>query len=398
MLKQLELLATSIVEEWRAIGRRKGILIVILGLPIIYPALVSSFYVNRQAEARPAIVVDQDNSALSRQLALGLEATRDVRIASRPETLEEAFRQMRLQEAEMLVYFPPGFARQVKRGEQAKVRLWVNSANVYTYGLSYLAFYNVLLDANRELGQRALQNRGVTPVVAERRALPLTWEDRAAFQPTANYGDFLVFGVLLLVVQQLVLITLSFSVGWQREDGARLEAEPFPVTRLSGKALAHLAIHLAGIALIVFGIVPLFGWPMQAPWTVFALFVLLAVAMVPPAILVASLTPDRFAAFQLLMFFSAPVFMMSGFSWPLDQMPRAVQLLAWAFPATPALQALRVLSAKSGQLAAVLPQLKAMGLQFLAWNAIAVPVVLLAQHQRRRRPAAAGQVAPAPTT
>jgi ABC-2 type transport system permease protein len=93
------------------------------------------------------------------------------------------------------------------------------------------------------------------------------------------------------------------------------------------------------------------------------------------ALSIATLVRDRLAAFQLLMFFSAPLFVASGFTWPASQLPASVRAVTALFPATPALRALRVLSMKPAGLAAVAPELLWLGLQLVAALAIAAVVV-----------------------
>jgi ABC-2 type transport system permease protein len=66
---------------------------------------------------------------------------------------------------------------------------------------------------------------------------------------------------------------------------------------------------------------------------------------------------DRQSAFQILVFFSTPIFMISGFTWPLDQMPRYIQIIAWCFPTTPALHAMRLVSSKTGDMSVIAPYL-----------------------------------------
>lgn len=373
MNERLEELVAGARGEWRLLAARRGVFTVLLLLPVLYPLIVSFLYAEREAVERPALAVDEDNSALSRELLLHLDATQGIQIVERPESMDRAFEAMRQGKAEVLVHIPEDFSRAIKRGKQGKVSVWSSTANMYTYGVSALGLSSAVLDLNRELGTLRLAGRGVARQVAARRVLPIAWGERPLFHPTATYGDFVVTGILLVVLQQIVLMSLAYSVGWQREEDA-LRPSRHPFAHLSGKALVHLAFYFLAAALMVFGFFPWFGWPAQCPASVFALFAALIVAMVPPALVVASLVKDRFVAFQLLLFFSVPLFLLSGFSWPLSQMPGYVQAFAWIFPATPALQALRVLSMKASGLGSVSRFLQVLALQWAAWSALAYAV------------------------
>ena len=374
MSPRLTELFHSAADEARSLKHRPGVLVVLVLLPVLYPLIVSTVYVRREARERPVLVLDEDNSALSRKLLVSLEATPNLSIVGRPASLDAAFAELERGHAEALVRIPGDFATEVKRGRQGKVELWANTGNMYTYGVGALGFSSAVLDLNRQLGALLLSRRGLTTQLAARRVLPLHWEERALFHASASYGDFIVAGILLMVVQQIVLMSLAYSVGWQREDEV-LRHTHYPLMHLSGKSLVHLAFYLLGITFIVFAVFPGFGWPVKSPLSLFVLFASLAVTVVPIALLVASLVKDRFVAFQLLLFFSVPLFLLSGFSWPLEHMPPLVRAFAWCFPATPGLQALRVLSMKSGDLRTVLPYFAALAAQWAAWTVVAYLVV-----------------------
>ncbi len=367
----LSALPRAIWREWQAIFRGRMALVVLLVVPVLYPAILSLLYMNEQAGARPTIIVDHDNSELSRKLALRLSAAEEIGVVERSDSLDQAIDRMERQEVEMLVYLPQGLSRKVKRGERAATRVWASANNMYAYGLSFLAFHQVLMRLNDELGQEFFWQKGLTPQAARGRAFPLAWEERMLYHPEQTYGGYLVPGVLLIVVQQIVLMSLSLSVGLQREGRGRPRRERFPMTAMLGRALAHLPFWLCGIAFIAFAIFPFFAWPSASAIGMFAVYAALALAMVPMSMAIASFVPDRFVAFQLLLFFSAPIFIMSGYSWPLWQMPPIVQAVASIFPATPALQAVRILSFKNADLALALPYFQIMLVQALGWLAVA---------------------------
>ncbi len=394
MLSVLRALASGMGREWRLVRRHPSVLVVLLGLPVIYPVVVSALYQRGQADERPALWVDADNSAESRALARDVDATQMIEIVGRPATLADGFAALRRQDVEMLIHVPEGFAGRLKRGEQAHLQVWASSVNVYTYGLAYPALYDVVLAHNGDLARQFLSAKGVAPEVARNRVPAVVGHERLLFQPTGAYGPFLVPGILLVVAQQVVLISLALSMGWQRmEEGPPDHGRRLPFLELVGRGLGHFPFYLLGSGFMVFAIPPLFGWSMASSAWVYVIFAALALATLPAALLVANLASDRFVAFQLMMFFSAPLFLMSGFSFPLAQMPPYVQALAWLFPITPALEALRALSVKGMAPAAVLgPTLATMTVQLGLWTLAALLSVYLARWLRRRRVAALSSV------
>lgn len=101
------------------------------------------------------------------------------------------------------------------------------------------------------------------------------------------------------------------------------------------------------------------------------------------------------SAFQIVMFFSAPLFVASGFTWPAGQLPMLAEVVTWAFPATPALRALRVLSMKSGNLRVVAPELLWLAAQAVFYAAAAALLITRPWQRSRRGGAGKGPLATA---
>lgn len=371
---------------------RTGILTVLLVIPLLYPTLVAYLYHGEEARERPALVLDLDGSALSRHLVLDLEATPEIRVAGRPASLEDGLTALEHGEAELLVVVPADLSRQVKRGQRAQLAVWSTGGNVYTWSVAFPAASTVVATVDAELATKRFLASGLPPEAARQRAAPITTGDRRLFHPTGSYGRFLAVGVLLVVIQQLIVVSLAFSAGVRRERGLPVGADPHPFGHISGMAAAHAPFWLGG-ALFVAGVVlPFMGWGGPSLLSTVLLFVLFTAALAPVAVAIASLIPDRMSAFQILMFFSVPLFVASGFTWPGTQLPRLAEWVTWVFPATPALRALRILSMKTGDLRVVAPELLWLLAQTVAYAILATLFVL---HPWRRR--RAGDAVPAIT-
>ena len=370
------------LEECKHIGRNPSILLILVAIPVVYPTLLSWLYAQNAATERPAVIVDHDASVLSRKLLLSLDATQGISVVGRVDDLEQGFEMVRQRQAEMLLFIPEDFTSQIKSGRQASVKVWIDSANILTYGSALAATRETIGTMNEQLGRDYLHQQGLTPRLADRRIMPIQTDTRLLFHPTGAYGEFLITGAFLIVFQQLILISLSFSMGLRKELTPISPRLRFPFARLAGRVAAHSLLYLLAIVFIVLVVTPSFGWRIQSSMAVFVLYVVFGLTMFPLAMIAASLVKSRYTGFQVLMFLSTPVFMMSGFTWPLDQMPRTIQLLASAFPATPALLAMRTLAVKSGSFSAIRTELAWMAAQFIAYTLVAI--ALLHGQERRK--------------
>ena len=211
--------------------------------------------------------------------------------------------------------------------------------------------------------------------LAKQRVFPINQDVRYQYHPTASYGNFLVTGVWVIVMQQLMLIVFGFSIGIRKEVGQYDNGHAHPFTYLVGKFLAQGIFFILAMVVILFIIQPLFHWTLRSSFSAFLLLIAFAVAWMPVVIMIGHFCRDRWAPFQVLMFFSTPALMFSGFAWPLDQMPAAIQAVAALFPATPTLLALRILQMKTGSLGPTWPYFGWLALQFIVYLPLAVLVI-----------------------
>lgn len=375
MNRWLRALRVGWAGERRFVLAHRSVLLVLLAVPLLYPIVISALYRAGDARERPALVADLDGSELSRRVTLELDATPELRIVGRVASIDAGRDALRRDEVELLVVIPADFPTRVKRGQQGQLAVWTGGANLYTWGIAYPAVHAAAGDLDRRFAAQAFRRAGLPAAPARSRAAPFALADRLLFHPSASYGRFVAVGMLLIVFQQVLVLSIAFSSGMKRELGLPVAPGPAPAARLLGAALAHAPFWIGGACFSVLGLMPAMGWGAPAALTALTLFLAFGLALLPVALAIASLARDRMGTFQLLMFFSVPLFVASGYTWPASQLPAGVRVVSAAFPVTPALRALRVLSLKSGSLGAVWPELlwlAALG----AVNALAAHLVI----------------------
>ena len=111
-------------DEMRTTFKDEGILIFFILVPLFYPLLYSWIYTNEVVREVPVAVVDMSHSAMSREFARRFDASPDVRVAYRCNSLAEAKDLIGRQEAFGVVYFPTDFQQNVLRMEQSRVSVF----------------------------------------------------------------------------------------------------------------------------------------------------------------------------------------------------------------------------------------------------------------------------------
>ena len=139
-----------------------------------------------------------------------------------------------------------------------------------------------------------------------------------------------------------------------------------------GKTIPYFIIALASAALIIGASMVLFGLPMRGNWMslVIALSLFLVGALAT-GILISTVADSQQLAFQMALLISfLPTIMLSGFIFPINSMPRALQLITYLVPARYFLIALRGIVLKGTALSLLLPQMAALSIYAIAMLAL----------------------------
>ena len=239
-------ICTIWIDETKKIFRDEGLLIFTILLPLLYPLLYSWIYNNEVVRDVPVAIVDKSNSELSRKLISRLDASPDVETAYRCGSLEEAQRLVGLQEVYGIVYIPENFDTRINRMEQSTVSLYCNMALMLTYKAIYQTSTAVIAGMNSDI-QKSLTGN-YTDREDEITTSPIDIEEVAMFNSTGGYGSFILPGVLILIIQQVLLLSIGMrngTINERRPSKPRRDFTPKPtglVPVVAGKTMCYLAL------------------------------------------------------------------------------------------------------------------------------------------------------------
>lgn len=347
----------SAIDEFRAIGSNKGALMVLGFAALLYAFFYPLPYMPQVARDMPVVVVDQDRSAMSRQLIRMADAADQVDVVEIVHSEREAEQRLSAGDAYGVFVIPRDFERSILRGERVIVGIYGDASYflVYSQIATGLAQATGTMSAGIEI--RRLQASGYGEASAYERRDPLPLTVYPLYNETGGYGDYVVPAVLILILQQTLLVGIGVLVGTRREDehtreaedptGASPTAAPFRpnlarawsnTQLMLGRALAYMTIYTVHIAIYLLVVYRIFDFPQRgniADIYLFLLPFLLAVTFLGMAL--ASLFRERETAIQILLFTSLPAVFISGFSWPPEALAPWIKYLAATLPSTPAI-------------------------------------------------------------
>lgn len=333
----------NIFQIWyREIGnifRDKGIMIFILFVPLAYPLLYSYVYTNEVVRDVPVAVVDESDSALSRELLRKMDASPDMKIAGYCNNMEEAREMVRRHEAYGIIRIPKSLTTDLAHGDQTTIGVYCDMSSMLYYKALILTATNVSLEVNKDI-KISRYIKGTTERQDEINKTPIDYDYVSLYNPQSGFAAFLIPPVLMLIIQQTLLLGIGMSMGNSRErhDGSVIPFHPWyknPVHIVIGKALPYFMLYMV-LGVYMFAVVTdMFTLPQLGHYTTFIAFIVpYLLACIFLAMILSAFIYRREDSILLLVFLSVPLLFLSGLSWPSSAMPGFWKYVSYLFPST----------------------------------------------------------------
>lgn len=324
----------------------------------MYGILLGYVYGKGKVTDLPIVVVDQDRSSMSNKAIEMMNDNEVIHIA------EIIYDETRLDEtvakndAVCVVFFPKDFEREVLTKRNPEILTLVNTSNVLTanYGASAIQLVLGTLKAGTQI--ETLRKQGVPEELLMSQYEPFKTTFIKQNNRSTNYMYFLWPGILATVLQQVLLLGLALSFASEFENGTFAE-----LSRRTKSVWEMIAVKVIPYLIMSFGIwilYYLFTLWFRIPFhenigtlTLIAGVFVLAVSFI--GILVSIMIPNQLKATEVLMVIATPSFILSGFTWPLSQMPVWIQWIAQVIPLTHFLPAFRILIVENGSVTLTYP-------------------------------------------
>lgn len=327
------------MKELKNVLKDQGVLMFLVIVPLAYPLLYSWIYNNEVTREVPVAVVDMSHSHMSREFTRMLDASPDTKVAARCKSLEEAKERVGRGEAYGVVYFPQDFQTKLNRMEQTHVGVYCDMSLM----LAYKAIFQTCTAIQGNLNSRIqIELTGnATAREDELTTRPLDFDEVPMFNNTAGYGNFIIPGVLILIIQQTLLLGVGMAAGTARERnnyGFLVPANKHyrGVMRIVwGKSLAYFMIYIVMGTYLLCAVPYMFNFISLVSWKSLMPFILpYLLACIFFSMTISVLMRYRENVMLLVVFSSVPLLFMSGVSWPQSNIPSFWQGVSWLFPST----------------------------------------------------------------
>ena len=269
------------------------------------------------------VVVDDNRTALSRDLVRRLDGTQEVAIAGYAANMQEAQEAMHRKECYGILYVPRDFGQSICRGEQAHVSLYCDMSVMMRYKAMFTALSNVPQAMGNERMAAVVEPvLSMSGSIIENRQVPVG-------NPAMGIASAVLLFILPLVLQQSMILGIAMlhggSIERRRRNGGRdpMAIEAGPAATIIGKMMCHQIIYVLPVVYVLHYVPLMFGFPQYGD-------LLHIICLAVPFIIAVSLMGQTLQAFVneresvfLLFVFSSVVFVfLTGVSWPRFLMSR----------------------------------------------------------------------------
>jgi ABC-2 type transport system permease protein len=308
-------------------------------------------------------VLDLDHSQESRDLLSRFAFTGRFDTVAIARTQADAEAAIDRGEATIALVVPPGFAGLLRKGQVAPLQVLVDGTNSNT-ALVALGYVNQIAsqfssDYVGDLQRRTAAGLALRPVT-------IALEPRPWYNESLNSRWFFVPGLIATLLQIIIVNLSAFAIVREREIGTleQIMVTPIrPVEFILGKTVPFFLIGLLQAALIAaVGIawfrVPFVGDPLILLLGT-CIFLLCALSL---GLLISTVCRTQQQAFATNFFILNPLFILSGFSFPIAAMPEVLQWLTYVNPLRYFLVIIRATFLKGVGLEVLWPELLALAL------------------------------------
>lgn len=321
-------------KEFLEIRRDPRSLAFVLAMPVLM-LLLYGYGISSDVKRVPLAVYDRDGEARARELTRRLTSTGYFVVATRVGSLAELRRAIDRGQARVGLTIPEDFSRNLAAGRPAPVQFVVDGSDSNT---ASIAIGNIAaIGRSIELDPRDLRPE-VSLRPARDNPVPLELRTWVWYNPELKSSNFLVPGLTAVILMMLAAILTSLTVAreWERGTMEGLIASPLrPYELMVGKILPYVLIGLVDVVLILLVGVFWFRVPLRGSLLLLMLsstiFLLGGLSI---GLFISAATRSVQVAFQFsILVTMLPALLLSGFFYPIENMPPLLRAITALVPA-----------------------------------------------------------------
>jgi ABC-2 type transport system permease protein len=319
-------------KEFAQMRRDRRMAFILLASPV-FQLLLFGYAANLDVRDIPLAVCDLDGSPAGREIVAAFAHSGSFELTARAGRTDEVNALLDNGRAALALVIPRGFGADVRAERPASLQLIVDGTESRSalIGLGYAgmiagrASQHLLLETlDRRLPAGAFDPAPVEPAV------------RVWYNPELRSRLFMVPGVLAMILLMMTMLLTSMAVVREKETGTLEQLIVTPVRAwqlLLGKLLPFVLVGLADASLILAVATLWFRVPLRGSVPLlYALSLVFMLSTLGLGLLISTVSRNQQQAMLTSAFAMMPMFLLSGFAFPIENMPRVIQAVTYAIP------------------------------------------------------------------
>jgi ABC-2 type transport system permease protein len=338
-------------KEFRQIIRDKRILSVLLFIPALM-LLMFGYALNFDVKHTSMAVYDEDRSSVSREFIEKFFISEYFTKVHTLESKAEINDILDGEHARVVLVVPSTFTKDIQRGHAVSVQVIIDGVNSNA-AATVLGYINAIIQQySVKVMTESFVRMGQQKII-----MPIDFQPRVWYNPELVSAKFLVPGLIAFILMVTAVVSTALAIVRERELGTmeQLMVSPIkPIELILGKTIPYTIISLfATVAVLFLGYV-LFDVSIKGSIFLLALMTFLFfVGSLGMGILISTMVETQQLAFMIAAIVSMlPTFILSGFVFPIRNMPIIIQGITYVLPARYFLVVLRAIILKGAGLSA----------------------------------------------
>jgi ABC-2 type transport system permease protein len=353
-----EATASVAYKEFLHILRDRRVLLLVLTLPPLFTLLFGHAFETSELTGIKSLLIDNDNTPRSQEFGdtIWKNKTFDWQRGS-PDTKNPSDLLGHGVQAALVI--PAGWNESLENGDPKPLLLYLDNGDINTASAVEGGVRESLGDFQLKQRDRMIETLPEEvfelgkqlPVQIRKRFVSMMemWsvDSKLLYNPKSRVIDFVVPGIIGLILQLLTVTLMACTIARERESGTLYQLMVTSLRRreiVIGKMLPYLVVSILLVVVIMLVSSWHFGvafYQLPALAMVCLLFLLCSLGL---GLLISAFSRTQTQAIQFSVFFLLPVFVLSGAFAPLEQLPKAIQYVSELFPLTHFCRAFRLVN------------------------------------------------------
>ena len=238
--------------------------------------------------------------------------------------------------ASLALVIPPGFGASLDGSRSAPLQLLADGTETQSAAIGLT--YATLIVSRAQAARAQARLKGLDPrVLRQVTSVQVDTAVRILYNPTLASRNFMVPGVLGMILMIITTILTSLAIVKEKELGTLEQLIVTPITPrqlIIGKLAPFVLISLVIITVVLVASLVLFGLAVRGSlFVLYALSLLFMLSSLGIGLFVSTIARTQQQAMMIsIFFFMMPMVILSGFVFPIENMPPVIQAVTYLFP------------------------------------------------------------------